>query len=80
MPYQTIVFMQGDDADETLEILEEESEMSALQHLLFNYENEIEDITEEQPWGQSDKLFLHNDLVLSWNTGIPYVSLTRIIL
>lgn len=80
MPYITHVFLQGDDAHETLEILEEESELAALQHLQLNYETEIENATEEQPWGESDKLFLHHDLVLSWNPHIPYVSLTRIVL
>ena len=79
MPYQNIVFMQGDEAIPVLDMIENQSEQDALEHLLqWDYGDGLEE--ENQPWGESDKLFLHHDLVLSWNTGIPYVSLTRIIL
>ena len=79
MPYQNIVFMQGDEAIPVLDRIENQSEQDALEYLSqWAYGDGLEE--DSQPWGESDKLFLHNDLVLSWNTGIPYVSLTRIIL
>lgn len=79
MPYQNIVFMQGDEAISVLDMIENQSEQDALEYLLqWDYGDGLEE--ENQPWGESDKLFLHDNLVLSWNTGIPYVSLTRIIL
>ncbi len=35
--------------------------------------------TDETPWGLKDNTFPHEDYILAWNTGLAYVSLTRII-
>lgn len=81
MPYQNIVFMQGDEAAEVIDAMMQSGHMRAIEHLLqWDMNGDVEPLEEKQPWGESDKLFLHNDLVLAWNPHIPYVSLTRIVL
>ena len=78
MPYQNIVFMQGDEAIPILDMIENQSEHDTIEHLLqWDFGEGL--MEEKQPWGESDKLFLHHDLVLSWNSAIPYISLTRIV-
>ena len=78
MPYQNIVFMQGHEVNAVMDILENQGEMDCIEYLLqWDFGEGL--MEEKQPWGESDKLFLHHDLVLSWNSAIPYISLTRIV-
>lgn len=86
MKYTNIVFMQGEDANETLNILEELGEEATYNHLQqWNYgdapieENNSKYFT---PWGESDTLYevKRNGLhyVMSYNTRIGYIGLTEI--
>lgn len=78
MKYREIVFLQGEGADEALNILEEKGEKKALDFLLeFDYgEGEI---TERAPWGSADILYKRKNYVMSYNNRIGYVGLTEII-
>lgn len=82
--YCSIVFMQGEEADEAMSILDEQGELAAIEHLKqwdFGGESEhMLSITDAPPWGLSDRLFKDgNGYVLSWQPRLPYISLTRIL-
>ena len=78
MPYINIVFLQESEADEAMEILNNDGKMACIEYLSqWDFGDGLEE--EDSPWGKADELFQHEDLVLSWNSGLPYVSLTRIV-
>lgn len=80
--YQQVVFQQGDEAREALAILEgtddgipDQDTMSAAVEYLRQWqdaENEVLDHSTTMPF---DQQYQQGDLLLSWNTDFPYVSL-----
>jgi hypothetical protein len=77
--YHNIVFMQGDDAAEALQILDDKGERAALNHLAqwdYGTENEHSPETEE-PWGSSDSTYKNGAYIMSYNTRLGYIGLTR---
>lgn len=76
--YYEIVFMQGDDAKEALDILEKKGEKAALQYLKdWDYGKEMEHTAIEKPWGNDDELYEEDDYVMSYNTRLGYIGLVR---
>lgn len=79
MQYQRIVFMQGDEADEPLRILDEQGEESAIEYLSqWDYgEGEVFD---DPSSGTDDDVYETGDgYRLSYNTRLGYIGLESII-
>ena len=73
--YQRIVFMQGDEAEEPLRILDEHGTAAAIEHLAQWY-NEPGEVFEEPASGDDDDTHTdENGYRLSWNTRIGYIGL-----
>jgi len=77
--YESIVFMQGEEADEVLDILEEQGEEAAMDFLMQWDMGEGGEEYDTPPWGEADKLYEKGDYVMSYNTGLPAFGLTRIV-
>jgi hypothetical protein len=79
--YLNMVFLQGDDAEEALEILEKEGESGVLHWLLDSYGEWEGDEVEEEPWGQSDDVYEETvggeDFILTYNLGLGYIGLAK---
>lgn len=84
MEYHDIVFMQGDDATEPLQILDERGEDAAMEYLAqwdYGGENEHSPST-SKPWGSSDHVVQtelgNGDIYyLTYNTRYGYIGLVR---
>lgn len=79
--YFNIVFRQGDDAIEPFEILNEEGAQAAIEYLsMWDFGGESENCISEsidKPWGTGDKIYKSGCYILSYNTGLGYIGLTR---
>lgn len=75
--YEQVVFLDSDDDyDEFEEILIDEGEVAALEHLKqWHYPGE-HDTRDEPGYGSSDQVYDTDDgYIMSWNTGLSYASL-----
>jgi hypothetical protein len=72
--YREIVFLQGSEADESIEILNDKGKEAAIQHLA-NYDYGKGEIMKSTPCGTADRIFQAGQYVMAVNFGIPYVSL-----
>ena len=77
--YENIVFLQGDDAGEILDILDVFGESSAMEHLQqYDYgESQIES-RDDFPWGSRDMIYREGNYVMSYNIGLGYIGLIKI--
>lgn len=75
--YQEIVFLQGDEADEALKILNEKGEAAAIKHLSDWDCGSSNEWQKEVPWGTSDRTVFKSGYYLSYNEGLGYIGLTR---
>lgn len=76
--YENVLFMQGDDATEPLEILNDEGEEAALEFMKQFYDsNETYQKMENTGAGTSDKIFKKGGFILIYNTRIGYVGLVH---
>jgi hypothetical protein len=77
--YTRIVFMQGEDADEPLRILDEQGEGAAVEYLAqWDYGDAGEEFDEPSS-GEDDDVYETDDgFRLSYNTRIGYIGLERI--
>lgn len=76
--YYEIVFMQGEEADEPLKILDNKGESAAIEYLAdWDYGGEMEHTEVEAPWGPHDDTFEEDDYVLSYNDRLGYIGLVR---
>ena len=76
--YRQIVFMQGDDADETMQILDEHGKKAALDHLL-QWDNGDGDVRSTSSAGSNDYIYKHGNYIMSYNLGLPYIGLEEVI-
>jgi hypothetical protein len=77
--YQRIVFMQGDEATEPLAILDEQGFDAAIEYLA-QWDLEPGEHFNEPSHGTSDYTHTTDDnLLLSWNQGLGYIGLERIV-
>ena len=73
--YEEIIFLQGEEANEALQILEDKGEEGLLKHLMqWHYPGEHE-TCEGNPSGNADNEFDDNNYKLSYNEGLGYVGL-----
>ena len=82
-----VVFMQGDDATEVIDLIEEIGEHAALEHLTewdFGVETEFRahvagQIYDELTKHPGDWTYSHGEHVMTYNTRRGYVALYRVI-
>ncbi len=73
--YENVVFMQGDDAFQPLEILDSDGPEAALEYLKqWHYPGEHEG-SNELGHGTSDEIFEKDGYIMSWNPRIGYIGL-----
>lgn len=78
MPVQRIVFMQGEEANEAMSILDEHGADAAIEYLAEWDMGDGGEITDEPSAGESDDVYTDdNGYILTYNTGIPYIGLER---
>jgi hypothetical protein len=78
MKYEKLVFLQGEEANTALNILDKYTPKAALIHLTNLYMGLIDPIvSEDKPWGDADNTYEVEDLVLSWNDKIGYIGVTK---
>jgi hypothetical protein len=78
--YHSIVFMQGDDAKEALNIFNENGTKAAIKHLSqwdYGHDNEHSPY-DKPPWGSNDRIFKDGSYVLVVNQKIGYIGLVRV--
>lgn len=76
--YYEIVFLQGDEARETLAILDNEGENAAISHLAqWDFGGKSEHSPTGKPWGTSDHVVRDGDYFLSYNLRLGYIGLCR---
>lgn len=75
--YADIVFLQGHEAEEVMDILNQQGAEAAMNHLKQWDNGEYHNVT-ENPFGTQDKLYREGDYVMGYNTGIPYIGLSKL--
>lgn len=82
--YYSIVFLQGDEAHEALDILDSMGELAAMEHLkAWDYGGESEHTPlQNAPWGEDDRTFRDKagegeEYIMSWNHSPGYIGLVR---
>lgn len=82
--YHSIVFMQGEEADEPLRLLDEQGRVAVAAYLAqWDYGRENEHSPQKDPpWGSLDNFALvrvpHAGVYwLTWNTKLQYIGLVR---
>ncbi len=76
--YVSIVFAENADADMAFHILDNDGEDAVIDYLA-QWDMGEGEFTKGKPWGSSDRLYRHGDYILTWNRGLSYISLNRII-
>ena len=77
--YADIIFLQGDEADEFLNVLHEHGETEVIERLKDWDSGEHYDIREERGGGTNDSSSTHGEYVLTYNTALSYIGLEKII-
>lgn len=73
--YDNIVFLQGEQADETMEILNNDGVDAAMEHLKqWHYPGE-HDGNKELGHGTMDKTYKKDGYIMAWNPYLPYIGL-----
>jgi hypothetical protein len=77
--YEEIVYMQGDDAEEALTILQDQGEEACLEHLKQWDNGDASDFSGDGvPWGKDDELiFGEGGYIVSYNPHLDYIALQR---
>lgn len=78
--YHNIVFFQGEEADEPLQILDEKGVNKCLDFLAqWDYGSEMEHSPEEiPPWGTSDYVIKKKEYIICYNLRLGYIGLVRL--
>ena len=77
MAFQRIVFLQGDEAIEPINILNNEGKDAAINYLAQWDMGDRGEVMDELAAGSSDSTYEAGDYLLSWNTGLEYIGLER---
>ena len=75
--YEDVVFIQGDEAEEPLEILRNQGKMAALKYLTQWHSPGHHMGRHELPFGTDDEIFRHGDYIMGWNSRIGYIGLVH---
>lgn len=73
--YENVVFMQGEDAYEPLEILNQNGEDAALDYLEQWHDPGNHEGTNELGHGSSDRIYEKDGYIMSYNTSLGYIGL-----
>lgn len=81
--FLNIVFIQNEEAEEPLRILEDQGEGAALRYLRqWDYrEDDGEDdgeVYDENPGGNGDSVYREGNYILTYNTSLGYIGLCKI--
>lgn len=79
MKYARIIFLQGEEANEPLNILDEQGEQATFEYLQQWNHRELNEVERFAPGGMNDTLYKSKGYVMSYNLNIGYISLTKII-
>ena len=77
MQYETIIFLQNDEADEALDILKEKGSIFALEYLRRWDYGDSGDWSERTPWGAGDDLYRIGAYVINARPSMGYIGLTK---
>ena len=78
--YLNIVFIQNEEAEEPLNILEEQGEGAALQYLRqWDYGEDDGEAYDENPGGSGDFIYREGNYMMTYNTSLGYIGLCKII-
>jgi hypothetical protein len=77
--YRQIVYQQGQDADETMQILDEHGKKAAFEHLLQWDNGQEDDVRSTTSAGSNDYSYKHGNYIMSYNLGLPYIGLEEVI-
>ena len=77
MQYETIIFLQGQEADEPLDTLKQQGEEAAIEYLLQWDNGDSDEWIDVEPYGTASTLYRRDNLVLCYHSGIGYIGLTR---
>lgn len=81
--YYPIVFLQGEEADEAMNMLDEQGEEATLRHLLQTYydQDSLRALDDDRYKGNADHEYREvidgETYIMNWNYGIPYIGLTE---
>lgn len=78
MRYRHIVFLQGEEAEILIDLCEDHP-AKIIESLERDYDTGEGEETDDEPWGEADETFRWKNYILSWNTGLGYVSLTEVV-
>jgi hypothetical protein len=83
LKYRSVVFIDGDEANEPFKILDANGADDLFEYLLQWEYGESTTESFDEPWGLWDSTSDHYDgdlhYVVSWNWNLGYVSLTEVI-
>lgn len=83
MAYENVVFVQGEEAHEFLDLIDEMGASDALDYMLDYlgvYEAGTHEVVEDTPNGLSDQTYTDGDgFTLSWNTNLDYVGIHKLV-
>jgi len=74
--YQEIIFLQGSEAEEALNILEEQGEEKVVSYL-SQWDYGDSPVTDEKPWGTSDVVAFVDGYILTYNRSLGYIGLCK---
>ena len=77
--YGRIVFLQNEQADEALQILNDQGTEAAIEHLAQWDNADAVEVTEEPSSGDDDDVFEDEHYRLSWNSKLNYIGLEAIL-
>jgi len=73
--YENVVFIQGDEAEEPLSILDNQGPEAALVHLKQWHNHGEHEGTNELSAGSADKTFEKDGYIMIWNSAVGYIGL-----
>lgn len=76
--YRDVVFLQGEDADPYLRMIDE-GDAEAVYHEFIQWDMDDDFLheSEEPSWGSSDSVLRFGDYALSYNSALSYIGLTH---
>ena len=77
--FLNIVFIQNEEAEEPLRILEDQGEGAALRYLRqWDYREDEVEVYDENPGGSGDSVYREGNYILTYNTSLCYIELCKI--
>ena len=73
--YENVVFLQGEEAEEPLRILNDEGEDAALEYLMQWHDVGNHEGTDELNHSENDNVYEVGNYIMSWNNRLGYIGL-----